>query len=257
MANPKYKGIYLININGKSYIGQDSAIFSNKRFVNHLSYLNRDIHNNKRMQKDYNIYGEDKLTYTILTYSDEYTKEDLNELEEFYIKKYRSFEPEYGYNQTLGSIGMKGYKYSEESRKKRSEKMSGERNGNAKITNNQFYEMVDMFKEGYSNSQIAEIFNLHDRYVSLIRHKKRFKKLWENIDDYSPVKSQSNKDTRKINYEDFKEIMKMINNGSSNKNIEDRYNLSSGSGSRIRNGKAYKDYWEEYHTTNKRSTTMA
>ena len=56
---------------------------------------------------------------------------------------------------------------------------SGERNGGAKLSNDACLELCYMLKEGFSNREIGEFFGLHDRYVSLIRHGKR----WGNYHD--------------------------------------------------------------------------
>lgn len=49
----------------------------------------------------------------------------------------------------------------------------------AKLTNEQFKEVVAMLVGGKSNSEIAECFGLNSGYVSLIRHRKRWQHLWD------------------------------------------------------------------------------
>ena len=97
-----------------------------------------------------------------------------------------------------------------------------------------------------SNDEIGEKYNLHSRYVSLIRHKKRFASLWELVGDYEPIQSHSLKDKRKLSYDDFKDVINMLDSGETNASIERKYKLSSGTGSRIRNKKLYVDYWEKH-----------
>jgi hypothetical protein len=247
MVKPKIKGIYAIFINDKPYVGQDSGIMQSKRFVNHLSFLKRDIHHNKEMQKDYNEYGIESVTYSILSFSENYTKDDLNALERHYIEELDTFNN--GYNQTIGGIGMAGYPQSAESIEKRASQIRGENNPSAKLTNEQFFEIIGMFKQGATNDDVAEKYDLHSRYVSLIRHKKRFKELWMQVKDYEPTPSHKLKHERKFNYSMFLDIMNMIRNGCTNKDIEDKYSASSGTGSRIRNKILYKDYWEQYEET--------
>jgi len=58
---------------------------------------------------------------------------------------------------------------------------SGENNSMSKITNEQFIEVVKMFKDGHTNRTIGNRYGLHPNYVSLIRHKKRWRKAWESI----------------------------------------------------------------------------
>ena len=55
----------------------------------------------------------------------------------------------------------------------------GEKAHNSKVTEDEVISMYGMFKNGYSNDQVAEVFKLHSRYVSLIRHGKRWKHLFE------------------------------------------------------------------------------
>ena len=59
------------------------------------------------------------------------------------------------------------------------EGQKGETNSQAKITESQAIEIINLILEGWSNIEIADIFDLHDRYVSLIRGKKRWIYLWE------------------------------------------------------------------------------
>lgn len=53
--------------------------------------------------------------------------------------------------------------------------MKGETNSQAKISNKDIESIIGMLLEGKCNSCIATKFGLHDRYVSLIRGKKRWK----------------------------------------------------------------------------------
>lgn len=56
--------------------------------------------------------------------------------------------------------------------------MVGEKNHRAKITNEQYVEIAKCFKNNETNEQIAEKYNLHHRYVSLLRHGRRWYKLY-------------------------------------------------------------------------------
>ena len=55
----------------------------------------------------------------------------------------------------------------------------GESNSMSKVKERQVLQMYDLFELGYSNKAVGEMFGLHDRYVSLIRHGKRWKYLFE------------------------------------------------------------------------------
>lgn len=59
---------------------------------------------------------------------------------------------------------------------------TGEKNGGSKLTNEQAKSLIlDLTNNGMSNQQAAEKYGLHDRYVSLIRHKKRWKFIWVEL----------------------------------------------------------------------------
>lgn len=92
-------GIYMIKNmhNNKVYIGQSANI--NKRWNNHRSKLENNSHENKHLQDSYNKYGKDNFEYTIIC---ECRKEELNDLEKYYIRKYHSYDNKYGYNLTKG-----------------------------------------------------------------------------------------------------------------------------------------------------------
>lgn len=241
----RLQGIYLITINGKPYIGKDSDIANNYRRNYHLRLLRSNSHYNTEMQNDFNLYGEQRFVYKVLkTFEEGISEEEHNVAEKEYIKAYDSYNN--GYNKTLGGYGSKGYKYTEELRKIRSEQFSGEKHPQAKITNEQFFEMVELFKQGLDNEAIADKFGLHPRYVSLIRHKKRFKNLWGQVEDYTPTTSGKGKAKRKLDYETYCSIRKDLESGLGNVKTEKKYNLSSGTASRIKNGKMYRDFYEKY-----------
>ena len=244
MPTKPYKGIYAIHINGKPYVGKDSRIFLTNRFTGHLAYLRNGNHNNKEMQEDFNKYGIESITYTMLCFDRNYTEDQLRDLEQHYVEKLDSFKN--GYNQTKGGVGMWGYKYSEEDLRKKSERFTGEDNPSSKLTNKEFYEIVDLLKKGYTNDEIADLYGLHSRYVSLIRHKKRFKNFWKKI-DYIPKQSTKGKENRMISYDTYKVMMELFKDGATNKYVTETYNLASGTASRIRHGKIYKDFYEEYN----------
>jgi hypothetical protein len=244
MAKSKVKGIYAIKIGEKYYIGKDTEIFANKRLKEHLALLRKNSHYNSYLQNAYNKYGEKSLIYIILTFDEQYTLEELTELERYYIKLFDSHSN--GYNLTIGGEGLGGFKCSQETINKRSELNSGERNANAKITNKQFFEIVELFKQGKKNEEIAAIYHLHPRYVSLIRHKKRFKKLWELVEDYEPEISKGNYIHRKLTEQQFIELVHKIKSGATNAELEKQFNLGSGVVSRIRHKHFYKDWWKKH-----------
>lgn len=237
------KGIYSIEINGKYYIGKDVNIDKSKRLTEHLNLLNKNTHYNKYLQNAYNKYKI--YNYQILFEDKNISNEELSDIEMFYIKTFNTYRG--GYNLTLGGEGGNGLTLTDEERINRSNRVSGEKNPSSKLTNEQFFQIVNKLKEGKTNKEIAEEFDIHDRYVSLIRHKKRFKKLWETIDDYEAINSNGNAiKSEKISEDIFVEIVNLIDKGWTNADIERKYNLSAGTGSRIRHKKLYRIWWNKY-----------
>ncbi len=55
--------------------------------------------------------------------------------------------------------------------------LKGEEISQAKLTEVQALQVIALCKEGRSNKELGEMFNLHPNYVSLIRHNKRWKHL--------------------------------------------------------------------------------
>lgn len=104
-------GIYYIKniVNNNMYIGQSINIKT--RFSCHKSALNKNSHYNEKLQEDFNKYGIESFEFGVL---EKCNKEDLDELEQHYIKKYNTIKS--GYNNASG--GLKGFKSSEETKLK-------------------------------------------------------------------------------------------------------------------------------------------
>lgn len=218
--------------------------------------MNKNEHYNKYLQRAYNKYNK-IYTYQILFKDENISNDDLADIEIFYIETFNTYHN--GYNLTLGGEGGRGLVISDEEKINRSIRVAGEDNPVSKLTNDQFYEIVDMLKEGKTNREISEVFSIHDRYVSLIRHKKRFKRLWETIEDYEPENSNGNaQGNGKVVESVFLEIVKMLKEGCTNAEIERTFGLSAGTGSRIRHKKLYKIWWKRFfgESQQKGSTTI-
>lgn len=113
MKNVKYGFIYLTTnlINNKKYIGQ------------HTKYNNDYFGSSYLLIQDIKKYGKENFKREILEYAD--SKEELDSLEKFYIRKYNAVQSDEYYNIHLGGSGgntMAGW--TEERRKEFKEKMS-------------------------------------------------------------------------------------------------------------------------------------
>lgn len=92
---------FIVNqVTQQRYVGQTTNF--SRRKSEHFCKLRNSIHPNPKLQAAFNKYGEDNFIITKITYED-ITKEELNEQEIYYIKKYNSFLN--GYNLTEGGTG--------------------------------------------------------------------------------------------------------------------------------------------------------
>lgn len=98
---------------GKIYIGQtiDEHKRRNKFFNLKESYAGAYINNARKK------YGPENFKYEVLVTTDQ---SNLDRLEKYYIKLFKSDCKEFGYNLTIGGGGTMGYTMSEEERLKRS-----------------------------------------------------------------------------------------------------------------------------------------
>lgn len=105
---------HLVLANGKSYIGQTRQNPLD-RWMDGYGYIGcRYFYN--AIKK----YGWDNMEHIILGFA--YTEAEADAMEKYYIKKYDTNNPEHGYNLTKGGHGCYGYKPSDETRRKLSEK---------------------------------------------------------------------------------------------------------------------------------------
>ena len=97
-------GIYKITnqVNGKCYIGQSHNI--HERWIKHRSraYQINDINYDCHFYRAIRKYGLEHFSFEIL---EECSSEELSNREMFYISFYDSFNPEHGYNMTMGGEG--------------------------------------------------------------------------------------------------------------------------------------------------------
>lgn len=100
--------------NGKCYIGQTTRTFEQRydtkgegieRVYNyHKNLKDKCRHYNEHFLRAIEKYGFDSFTVEILEVCK--TKNKLDDREKFYIRKYKSSNPNYGYNKTRGGDGV-------------------------------------------------------------------------------------------------------------------------------------------------------
>ena len=123
-------GIYMIicNENGKVYIGQTNNL--RRRETEHFNELSHHKHHNLDIQSDYDRYGKDAFSFTVIE-SGDYTQEELNHKEKEAIEKYGGIESDKTYNVFSG--GSVGYKANQNFRSRISESNFGKQiNSNQK-----------------------------------------------------------------------------------------------------------------------------
>jgi group I intron endonuclease len=113
-------GIYkIINlIDGKIYIGQ--TVNYRKRATSHRARLRNGKHHNEHLQRAFNKYGENAFKVELVK---QCKVEELDELEQYYIKKFDSCNHSKGYNMMHG--GQKYREFTKEVRQKMSEAGKG------------------------------------------------------------------------------------------------------------------------------------
>jgi group I intron endonuclease len=97
MKRARDSGIYKIlnTANGKIYIG--SAVSLDSRWRDHSWNLRRGKHPNRHLQGAWNIYGEDAFQFQVCERVEE---GKLIEIEQFYLDKFKPYDPLIGYNKS-------------------------------------------------------------------------------------------------------------------------------------------------------------
>jgi len=109
-------GVYLIFnwVNGKAYVG--SSIKLNLRINQHKSDLNKNVHDNRHLQKAWNKYWSVSFDFYIIEYC---SKENLIEREQYWIDKFKSSNKNFGYNLAPIAFSVIGVKHTKETIEKR------------------------------------------------------------------------------------------------------------------------------------------
>jgi group I intron endonuclease len=188
-------GVYMIKniINGKVYIG--SAIHLCDRLSKHFHDLTNNKHHSMHLQ---NAWNQNKCYFVCGVIEFVENKENLIEIEQKYINKYKSANENFGYNicPIAGSnLGCKQVRGVEE----RSKKMSGsgnnfydkkhtsealhlisESNVQKKLTNENIKEIKFLHNYGVSQRTIAKIFNVGQPHICKIINNIRRTKTYTN-----------------------------------------------------------------------------
>ena len=107
----------------------------------------------------------------------------------------------------------------------------------SKITEKQLLEIYELFRQGRNNDFVAEKYDLHSRYVSLIRHGKRWGHVYEKVGEKFPPSFTE----EKVPIESILKAYDLIQTTTlMNKEIAELTNIEVSNISRLRHGKAWK-----------------
>lgn len=100
-----YGYIYEIRnkINDKVYIGKTTKKYPSDRKYEHFSALRKQKHHNQHLQNAFKKYGEHFFEFKVLVYV--YSPDRLDVLEQEFIWRNHSTDPDHGYNLTSGGDG--------------------------------------------------------------------------------------------------------------------------------------------------------
>lgn len=87
-------------VNNKIYIGQTSQI-PTRRWSRHLRDAEKGL--DLRFYRAIRKYGKDSFRFEVIC--ENLTREEANQKEIEFISKYKSLDPDYGYNSTYGGLG--------------------------------------------------------------------------------------------------------------------------------------------------------
>lgn len=149
-------GIYIIEngISEKVYVGSSKNLYA--RWSDHKSRLNSNKHPNKHLQRSWNKYGQDAFTYKVIEFID--YGSDLIDRESYWIERLKACDKEIGYN-ILKKGNLKGFKHSEETKKKLS------RLGKGKKRSKETRERISEAQRGLKKKRTKPMTEEHKRKI--------------------------------------------------------------------------------------------
>lgn len=119
----KFCGVYQItsSVTGDRYVGSSVDIL--QRWCEHRSDLSKNCHANAHLQSSFNKYGADTFLFGVICLS---PRNELLKTEQFYLDNHK---PEY--NICKQAYSTRGYKHTEETKKKLSALWSGRKHTDA------------------------------------------------------------------------------------------------------------------------------
>ena len=104
-----YNGVYLIenSITGRKYVGSSSNI--DRRIKTHKQHLKKGCHNNRKLQKDHDMYGIESFKFIIL--EKDVAHDLLTAYEKYWIYKHDAIVRFKGYNDVMPTLNHSAFKY--------------------------------------------------------------------------------------------------------------------------------------------------
>ena len=169
------KAIYSIQnlINGKIYIGQTSDL--DIRWNRHKNQLRKNKHINKHLQNAWNKYGGYNFKFDIVKECSD--DDDLNKLEQCYIKEYNSNNAKFGYNLTSGG---EGYCLNESVKKQISISKRGQ---GSTLSEDDVKQIKMLLYCLMDREEIASIFNISKKVITQISMGKTFDYVCSELND--------------------------------------------------------------------------
>lgn len=123
-------------------------------------------------------------------------------------------------------------------------KIDGENNPMSILKESDILEIYELIRKGISNFDISEKYNIHDRYVSLIRSGKR----WKHLYDIHMKETIQSLGCNSLPQKDLLDVIfKIVNTDKSNEEIGNEYFLDKTTISKVRNKKIWHRAWKLYY----------
>lgn len=152
-------------VNGFLYVG--SAVSEGQRKRRHFTDLKNNCHHSRYLQRAFNKYGIASFTFSVIEIVEE--KNNLIKREQHWLD---TLKPQYNISPTAGnSFGVKHTKEFVLNNKLRN---SGFGNGNARITESQMMDIIELRKQ-LTEAEIAKKYNVHRTTIQRVLKRNNIK----------------------------------------------------------------------------------